>query len=328
MIESGDKVLEDHFKTAPKHSTYQSKTVQNELLECVASHIKEKLVSEIKGAKFFSIMADEYQDNSNKEQLSLVLHFLYHNLRIREDFFGFILCSKGISGKDSAGKMAGKYIGVAALIKKEYPLAIYVHCASHRLTLCAAHACKIQPVKIMIGLVKNVSDFFNNHAKRQSALVKFINDLLPSEKCRKVTDLCRTRCLDRIEGLELFIDMYEAIVNTLEYIKDDPDKCWNDDSSVMAEGLYSFITKYKFIVTLVVVSTCMNYFMSATRKLQLKEIDIMRGFAEIDLVHTTLLSVRSDVTVKHKGWFTQAKEIAASINRHPSVPRSCQRQIL
>ena len=58
--------------------------------------------------------------------------------------------------------------------------------------------------------------------------------------------------------------MYEAIVNTLEYIKDDPDKCWNDDSSVMPQGLYSFITKFKFIVTLVVMSNGMSYFMSAT----------------------------------------------------------------
>ena len=163
-------------------------------------------MSEIKSVKFFSILADESQDSSNKEQLSLVLRFVDYNVHITEEFFGFIFYSKGISGKaisgyinetlvtlgldmnkcrgqgyDGAGNTAGKYIGTAALIKKEYPLALYVHCASHHLNLCVADACKIQPIKIMMGLVKNVSNFFNNHAKRQDALVQFINDLLPSE---------------------------------------------------------------------------------------------------------------------------------------------------
>ena len=353
MIESGDVVLEEHFKKAPKNATYQSKTVQNELIECVGTHIKEKLISEIKDAKFFSILADEAQDSSNKEQLSLVLRFVDHSFHIREEFFGFILCTEGISGKaisgyiketlgslgldlnncrgqgyDGAGNMSGKYIGAAALLKKDSPLALYVHCASHRLNLCVANTCKIQPVKIMMALIKSVSDFFNNSPKRQSALLHSINDLLPTEKRRKLTDVCRTRWIERIEGLELFIDMYQAVVHTLEYIKDDPDKCWNDDSSVMANGLYSSITKFEFIITLVVVSNCMNYLMSATRKLQLKEMDIMRGFAEMDLVQSTLLSIRSDIESKHKDWFKQATKIAESVNRHPAVPRTCRKQTL
>ena len=209
-------------------------------------------------------------------------------------------------GCDGAGNMAGKYISAAALIKKEYPLAFYVHCASHRLNLCAANTSKIQPVKLMMGLVSDF--FFSNHAKRQDTVAKFINGLLPSENRRKLTDVCRTRWLERIECLELFIGMHEAVVNTLEYNKDDPDDCWNSDSSVMAEGLHSSITKFSHILTLVVVSNCMNYLTSATRKLQLKEIDIVRGFTEVDLVHTTPLYIRSDIVAKHKDWFNQAKE--------------------
>jgi len=98
------------------------------------------------------------------------------------------------------------------------------------------------------------------------------------------------------------------------------------DSAVMGEGLHSSITKFKFIVTLVVASNCVNYFASATRKLQLKEIDNMRGFTEINLVNTTLLSILSAIVAKHKDRLNQAEEKAVSINHHPSVLRSCRRQ--
>ena len=75
-IDSGDKVLEDHFKSATKNATYRSKTVQNEIIECCGEHIRKRLVDEIKSAKFFSILADEAQDVSNKEQLALVLRYM------------------------------------------------------------------------------------------------------------------------------------------------------------------------------------------------------------------------------------------------------------
>lgn len=112
----------------------------------------------------------------------------------------------------------------------------------------------------------------------------------------------------------------------MEHTKDDPDKYCNDDSSVLADGLWSFITK--FIIKMVVVSKRLGYLFPATCKLQLKEMDLIRGFAEIDLVETTFLSIRSNVLTKHKDWLDQAKEIAESINRHPTVPRTCRKQTL
>ena len=97
---------------------------------------------------------------------------------------------------------------------------------------------------------------------------------------------------------------------------------------MIVNGLYSAITKFEFIITLVVVSNCMNYLLSATRKLQRKEMDIMKGFAEIDLIQSTLLEVREDIDYKHQQWFQQAERIAATVNCDPAVPRTCQRQTL
>ena len=79
---------------------------------------------------------------------------------MREDFIGFVECDEGITGSDlgtkilgtlqgygldlhklrgqaydGAANMSGATRGVAALIREEYPLALYLHCASHCLNL-------------------------------------------------------------------------------------------------------------------------------------------------------------------------------------------------
>ena len=116
----------------------------------------------------FSVFADEATDVSSKDQMPLVLRFVNKEGNIREDFIMFILCENGVSGEaiaDSivseirnlsldmnnccgqgyggAGNMAGKYQGAAARIQRQYPLANYVHCASHRLNLCIVSSCQI-----------------------------------------------------------------------------------------------------------------------------------------------------------------------------------------
>ena len=85
-VRSGDKVLEEHFRTCPKNATYRCKEIQNELIFCIGVHILDQLVAEIKAAKFFSILADEVSDVSGQEQMSLVLRFVDAKGQIREEF--------------------------------------------------------------------------------------------------------------------------------------------------------------------------------------------------------------------------------------------------
>ena len=64
---------EMNLQLAPKNASYTSKTIQNELIEIVSQKICSDIFSEIKTAKFYSIIADEVTDVGNKEQLSLSL---------------------------------------------------------------------------------------------------------------------------------------------------------------------------------------------------------------------------------------------------------------
>ena len=82
--------------------------------------------------------------------------------------------------------MAGRYNGAAALIKNDYPRALYVHCASHRLNLCVTSSCKIMTIKNMMSDVKAVSDYFNSSPKRADYLKTNIVQIFSQRQAYKV----------------------------------------------------------------------------------------------------------------------------------------------
>ena len=46
-IDAGDKVLEDHLKSAEKNATYISKTVQNELISICRQLVSENILKDV-----------------------------------------------------------------------------------------------------------------------------------------------------------------------------------------------------------------------------------------------------------------------------------------
>ena len=84
--------------SVPKNATYRSKTTENDIIAICGELLTENIVSEVKEAKFFGILADEATDCSNVEQMSPVLRYLDRNCSIREEFLGFIPLDRGLSG--------------------------------------------------------------------------------------------------------------------------------------------------------------------------------------------------------------------------------------
>ena len=56
-------------------------------------------------------------------------------------------------GYDGASAMSGLFHGVQAIIRKEYPTALYVHYASHSLNLILSTACKLPQICNAYGIV-------------------------------------------------------------------------------------------------------------------------------------------------------------------------------
>ncbi len=347
-----NSVFQDHMANAPKTATYRSKTTQNEILAICEEMIKEKLSSDIKEAKYFSVLADEAADVSKIEQLSLVVRYVNTNAEICEVFTGFLACKEGVTGEaiakkvkqgiedisldmsfcrgqgyDGAGNMAGKCSGAAARIRNDYPNAPYVHCGAHALNLSVAAACNIQVVRNMMGNVRVVSDFFNVSPKRFDLLTSKIKEIHPSASHTRLIDVCRTRWIARIDGLEIFVEVFKAIVESLRIIKDNVEGTWNSDSERDARGLFHGITQFHFMVCLVVVSRCLEVTRPLTKQLQSSTFDVVASNQKVTLLFVTLQRIRREISELHTKWYSEAENLASSIDVAPSKPRTAQRQV-
>ena len=98
-VAAGDITLGEHLAKAPRNAIYTSPDVQNQVINILGDHIRGKILSKVREAQFFTLVADEVTDSSNMEQLSIVLRYVDPNdCCIKEDLVTFIECDSGISG--------------------------------------------------------------------------------------------------------------------------------------------------------------------------------------------------------------------------------------
>ena len=96
-VESDDDTLQQHLENAPRSARCVSKTIQNEMISTVGMYIVNNQTREMKNSRYFSTLADESADISNKENLSVVIRFV--DSEKREEFFGYFLCDQGTTGR-------------------------------------------------------------------------------------------------------------------------------------------------------------------------------------------------------------------------------------
>ena len=96
-----DVILAEHLqrgKEKPKSVTYLSNRSQNEIIGLLGETIKKKLISEIKDAKYFSIMLDSTPDIAHEDQDSEIVHYVHidenRKVEIKEVFLWFFQINK------------------------------------------------------------------------------------------------------------------------------------------------------------------------------------------------------------------------------------------
>ena len=122
----------------------------------MGNQIRNDILEEVKEAKYFSVIADEVCDVSNKEQLSILLRCALDGC-VKEVFMDFVFVDR-ITGSviaeailqclsqwnlslanlrgqyyDGSSNMTGARSGCKAKILQEAPMAVYTHCATHQL---------------------------------------------------------------------------------------------------------------------------------------------------------------------------------------------------
>ena len=144
----------------------------------------------------------------------------------------------------------------------------------------------------------------------------------------KLFDVCRTRWVSRIGGLDVFEDILIYIVQTFEYFCLRPDSNVNRDTVAKAQVLLNHVTNFNFIVTLVVTRKVFDYTRSVTELLQAKSNDIVKGFDLIGSLIDLFANVRHDTDNYHEKWCKEALELAKILNIVEVIPRVCSKQML
>ncbi|XVF76083.1 hypothetical protein PTKIN_Ptkin13bG0237700 [Pterospermum kingtungense] len=237
---------------APENSKYTSIDIQKEILKILADEVRKKIREEIGSGKF-CILVDEALDESNQEQMTIILRFVdYHGI-IRESFFDVVgvhdttaltlkenktsiltydLQIENIIGQgyDGASNMRGAWNGLQALLLNECPSIYYVHRFAHRLQLALVVASKdVHDVWLFFSKLNSVVNFVNvsskHHFELRSAREDEITDRLASgqlesgtrtNQMRSLTRLGATRWSSHYFTVSRVIDMFDSTCKVFE----------------------------------------------------------------------------------------------------------------
>ena len=227
-------------------------------------------------------------------------------------------------GYDGASNMSGKCIGAAKLIQNDNEKAVFVHCASHRLNLCVAKSCDIPSIRKLFGFIAKTCAFVS-FPKRLLLSQTFIKEKYPSEKRSRLINVCATRWIERINALEVFEDLFEPIMLSLDHIANNIDGTWSGTGNYMvdAEGIYTALGSFQSIMALVTSRRMLAYTRPTTTILQTRQMDFIQGHNSICLLKESLSEIRKNVNTYSNQFFEKAVELASVINIEPSIPRTC-----
>ena len=164
-----DVILAEHVQNAkekPKCVTYFSISSQNKIINLLGKTIEKKITSEIKDAKYFTIMLDSTPDIGHEKQVSEILRDVHidedRKVKIKEVFLGFFQIDKKDAGSlvnkqklkqnkisiidcrgqtyDNAAVMVGVRGNVQQKILEVNSKAVFLNCENHSLNLGCVHA--------------------------------------------------------------------------------------------------------------------------------------------------------------------------------------------
>ena len=218
--------------------------------------------------------------------------------------------------------MAGS-TGAAVCIQEAFPKAMYTHCAAHTLNPCVVKCCSVAEIRNMMDTAESICRFFSNSPKRQLALERWINETSEGERRTKLKSICKTRWVERHKAFEVFIDLFEPLVCCFEDIKDSEGK-WNRETRADAQSLFLALSRFPFIISLVITKDVLAYTKALSIKLQGRYVDVVSAYNHLSLVLTTLKSARENIDSVHACMYNRAMKMAFTVNVQESLPRTHQ----
>lgn len=172
--------------------SYRNRTAACDFFESIATIIQQNKVNHLKSTEFFSLLIDGSTDVSVKEQEIVHIKYLENGMPVTL-FLGLIEVENGTAegileglgsffsqlgvanwktklvglGKDGASVNVGSQSGLGAILKRDIPYLIQIHCIAHKLELAVLDACKqVNYVEKFQNIVKRLLKYYSKSGKR------------------------------------------------------------------------------------------------------------------------------------------------------------------
>lgn len=323
-----------------KTDKFTSSDIQNEMLQVMALGILRNVAENLRADTFFTIMADEATDQSNRQQVVIVLRHVDCDLNVHEEFIGLYmvptidsatltnviqdtllrmnLSINNCRGQcyDGASNMSGAKSGVATNITKKEERAVYTHCYGHALNLAVSDSVKGSKVmRDALDTVFEISKLIKYSPKRDSQFEVLKNEINPETPGFRV--LCPTRWTVRAASLCSVLDNYD-VLQTLWGVSYESSK----DSEIRARilGVQAQMRTFDFMFGVCLGYELLRHTDNLSKTLQHVDMSASEGQRLADLTLDTLTGLRNDDAFD-KFWETTLKKQDALDVNEPTLPR-------
>ncbi|XP_014673764.1 PREDICTED: uncharacterized protein LOC106814021 [Priapulus caudatus] len=183
--------------------------------------------------------------------------------------------------------MAGSARRAQALIKEKNPLALYIHCRSHVLSLAIGRACEVQGIRNMIEMINEIYLFFHLTSKR--FLKAVLETYAPESRVHKLKGLCKTRWTEKHDCLKTFRALYEYIFTSMhfvvqlgEYGEIESSWDWDAETRTKAQGFMTSLRNGRNIVALFIFVNGLDSVKGLSSKLQKRDENVVAAYSLID----------------------------------------------
>ncbi|KAH9659990.1 TTF-type domain-containing protein [Citrus sinensis] len=320
------------LENAPSYAKYTSSDIQKELLNILANKVRNKIRRELGDGKF-CILVDEALDESDKEQMAIILRYVDCDGFIRERFFEVVnvmettavtlkkeICNvlarydllvENIRGQgyDGASNMRGAWNGLQALFLKDCPYAYYIHCFAHQLQLALVAASNDVPdVWLFFSALGSIVNVLTSSAKRLSELKSVweaeIIDLIASGEVQTGTGANQIHTLQRpgatrwsshFRSVSRLLDLFSVVRKVLgKLVECGP----NNNIRGEAKGACELMISFKFVFILHLLNKVLGMSDLLCQALQVKSQDIL------NVVHLVSTTKKLLQRLRDNGWET------------------------
>ncbi|KAL4083727.1 hypothetical protein QTP88_029043 [Uroleucon formosanum] len=264
---------------------------QNQLIEAIYRNIYDVIKKEILTAVFFSISLDTTFDVSRKEQLSLVIRYIN-----KEDG---TVCERLLALRETVLTTGKHLLTMLDTICSEMILDWRANLVGQSYDGAAS----MKEARDLFGYLETLYDFIGSSKKRVHVYSTNQKTRYPNNLLRRLKRVETTRWSSHSSSLQTVLDTYDAIIDSLFDIKDDP--MTDRVSSVKAGSLLEYLLQERFLLIAFIFKKIFDKTSTLSECLQSVDIDLCAAISHVEQTFNIIKTFRSDDEFKN---LIQAKD--------------------